>query len=57
MSPSKKSARLGVRLVEVSTQTGVSVQTLINWYKNKPELFETVCVGAAKLIKEKEDNK
>ncbi len=33
-------------LKQVTDLTGVSPQTLDNWYKHKPELFETVLVGS-----------
>lgn len=32
-------------LQEVADLTGVSLQTLINWYKNKPNLFCIVILG------------
>jgi len=32
-------------LKQVSALTGVSPQTLDNWYKHKPELFEIVLMG------------
>lgn len=48
MSPSYRAKTLGCKsLKQVSQKTKQSEQTLINWYKNKPELFEIVCKGVA----------
>lgn len=44
-SPSQKTKASGLKLVEVSNLTGVSIQTLTNWYKNKNELFNVVLSG------------
>lgn len=51
MTASQKAKSMGLRsLTEVSEHTGTSLQTLINWHKNKPELFNVVCLGViAKL--------
>ena len=45
MTPSQKTKASGLKLVEVSNLTGVSIQTLTNWYKNKNELFNVVLSG------------
>ncbi len=53
MKPSEKCKAAGLKsLLELSEITGESVQTLINWHKNKPRLFNVVLRGAAmeKLI-------
>jgi hypothetical protein len=50
-TPSKKAKELGLKsLTQVSELTGQSLQTLTNWFNDKPELFEVVLLGcAAKL--------
>ena len=46
MTASKKAKEKGLTsLKQASVLTGVSPQTLDNWYKHKPELFETVLCG------------
>jgi hypothetical protein len=46
MTPSKKAKKLGLKsLTQVSELTGQSLQTLTNWFNNKPELFEVVLLG------------
>lgn len=45
MTPSQKTKASGLKLVEVSNLTGVSIQTLTNWFRNKPELFDVVLSG------------
>ena len=40
-------------LEEFSKITGVSVQTLINWWKNKLMLFDVTLIGASVLKKDK----
>ena len=54
MKPSERAKALGLKsLAQVSELTGQSVQTLSNWAKNKPELFEVVLLGcAAKLSRQ-----
>ena len=37
-------------LKQVSDLTGVSPQTLDNWCKRKPELFEVVLVGCVAIL-------
>lgn len=46
MTPSQQAKAAGLKsLSQVSEITGVSLQTLINWAKNKPELFGVVLTG------------
>ena len=47
MSPSEQCRAAGLKsLAELAKISGVSVQTLINWHKDKPALFATVVSGA-----------
>ena len=53
MRPHEQCKLIGLNsLVEVSKISGVSIQTLNNWSKNKPSLFEVVLLGS-KTKKEK----
>ncbi len=53
MTPSQTAKALGCKsLSQVSQITGVSLQTLGNWHKDKPELFKVVCIGAVTASKE-----
>tara|TARA_R110002049_G_scaffold294788_1_gene481719 strand:+ start:752 stop:1168 length:417 start_codon:yes stop_codon:yes gene_type:complete len=46
MTASKDAKKIGLKgLMRVSQETGQSMQTLINWHKNKPKLFNTVLFG------------
>ena len=46
MTPSQQAKAAGLKsLLQDSELTGVSIQTLSNWAKNKPELFEVVING------------
>ena len=48
MTPSEVCDTAGLKgLAELRRMTGQSDQTLINWSRNKPELFEIVAIGAA----------
>ncbi len=48
MKPSEKCKAAGLKsLNEISQLSGESVQTLNNWHKNKPRVFELVLRGAA----------
>ncbi len=48
MTPSKKAKSMGLKsLNEVSEMTGQTVQTLINWDRDRPELFRLVLIGCA----------
>lgn len=47
MKPSEKCKSAGLKsLAELSEISGESVQTLNNWHKNKPRLFDLVLMGA-----------
>ena len=47
MPPSEQCKAAGLKsLVELAKISGVSVQTLINWSRDKPQLFATVVAGA-----------
>ena len=52
MTASQLAKRMGLKsLKELSEHTGASLQTLINWHNNKPELFYIVLLGCVtKLI-------
>lgn len=54
MTPSQQCKQAGLKsLAELVRTSGVSEQTLINWHKNKPVLFELLIHGAVfKLSKE-----
>jgi len=56
MTPSKRAKELGCKsLAQVANKTKQSEQTLINWFKNKPDLFKFVCLGVSyEFIKEGE---
>lgn len=45
MKPSEYTKSHGLTLKQIEDATGQSKQTLINWYKNKPELFNVVVQG------------
>ncbi len=46
MTPSQQAKQAGLKsLAQVSRITGVRFQTLNNWAKNKPELFNVVIQG------------
>jgi hypothetical protein len=46
MTPSQQAKAAGLKsLTQVSDITGVSLNTLTNWHKNKPELFRIVLIG------------
>jgi AcrR family transcriptional regulator len=46
MTPSEQAKAQGLRsLAEVVRLSGVSYQTLTNWHRDKPELFEVVLLG------------
>jgi len=50
MTPSQQAKAAGLKsLLQVSELTGVSIQTLSNWAKNKPHLFRVVILGSKKL--------
>lgn len=46
MTASKQAKELGLKsLTQVSELTGQSLQTLTNWFNDKPELFSVVLLG------------
>ena len=46
MTPSQQAKSLGLAsLAEVTRLTGVSKETLTNWHRSKPKLFQIVLVG------------
>jgi hypothetical protein len=46
MTPSQQAKQAGLKsLSQVSELTGASLQTLTNWHKHKPLLFNVVCMG------------
>jgi len=48
MKPSEKCKEAGLKsLAELAEITGESVQTLNNWSKNKPRVFDLVLRGSA----------
>lgn len=50
MTPSQQCKEAGLKsLAELSRLTGVSEQTLINWFHDKPKLFDVVVLGAASI--------
>ena len=50
MTASQKAKSMGLKsLTEVSEHTRTSLQTLINWHKNKPELFNVVLIGCRNI--------
>lgn len=47
MKPSERCKAAGLKsLAELSEICGESVQTLNNWHKNKPRVFDLVLLGA-----------
>ena len=49
MTPSEKAKSLGCKsLGEVSRVSGLSKQTLINWSRNRPFVYEAVCEKVAR---------
>ena len=52
MTPAQQAKAAGLKsLLEVSELTGVSIQTLSNWAKNKPDLFGVVLAGCVDITK------
>jgi len=46
MTPSQQAKSVGIKsLTQVSQITGVSLNTLTNWHRDKPELFRIVLLG------------
>lgn len=47
MTPSEECKAAGLKsLAELSRLTGVQQRTLINWHRDKPQLFKVVVLGA-----------
>jgi len=47
MTPSEQCKQAGLKsLAELAKISGVSVQTLINWHRDKPALFAVAVAGA-----------
>jgi hypothetical protein len=54
-TPSKQAKELGLKsLTQVSELTGQSLQTLTNWFNDKPELFNVVLIGCVQLTTHKQ---
>jgi|TARA_R100001480_G_scaffold46963_2_gene60059 hypothetical protein len=52
VTPSKQAKELGLKsLTQVSELTGQSLQTLTNWFNDKPYLFEIVLLGCVVKLK------
>ena len=48
LTPSQQAKEAGLKnLLQVQQLTGQSAQTLINWHRDKPELFKIVIIGCA----------
>jgi hypothetical protein len=55
MTPAQQAKSVGLKsLTQVSNLTGVSLNTLTNWHRDKPLLFDVVLHGCVKLTKGKE---
>lgn len=53
MKPSDQAKAAGLRsLTEACQLTGQSIQTLINWHRDKPALFAVVLAGCVALKEE-----
>jgi len=51
MTPSQQAKSVGLKsLTQVSEMSGVSLQTLFNWSKDKPKLFNIVLIGCNSRI-------
>ncbi len=51
MTPSQQAKAAGLKsLSQVMGLTGVSLQTLTNWHRDKPELFAVVLLGCLAKI-------
>lgn len=50
-TPSQQTKSVGLKsLTQVSQITGVSLNTLTNWHRDKPELFRIVLLGCVAEI-------
>jgi hypothetical protein len=53
MTPSERAKELGCKsLAHVVKVTEQSEQTLINWFRSRPKVFDACCMYAAKLEQE-----
>ena len=51
MTPAQQAKSVGLKsLTQVSQITGVSLNTLTNWHRDKPELFRIVLLGCTAEI-------
>ena len=51
-SPPYIAQTLGCESVaQVSRVSGVNYRTLMQWAKNKPQVFKTLCMGVAEQVK------
>ena len=56
-TPSQQAKAAGLKsLTSVSDITGVSLQTLTNWHRDKPKLFAAVLAGCVALTIEQGGN-
>jgi len=56
MTPSQQAKALGIKsMKQVSQMTEVSTQTLINWHRDKPELYRVVLLGCTVDLKLTDD--
>jgi hypothetical protein len=52
MTPSQQAKDAGLKsLTQVMDKTGVSLQTLTNWHRDKPKLFAVVVAGCVAVIR------
>ena len=57
MTPSQQAKAAGLKsLLQVSEITGVCVQTLTNWHKNKPALYAVVIAGCVSIVEKGESD-
>ncbi|MGL4600256.1 MAG: hypothetical protein ACRCVE_01865 [Plesiomonas sp.] len=50
MTPSQRAKELGCKsLAQVARATEQSEQTLINWFRSRPKVFDACCMYAAAL--------
>lgn len=51
MTPSQQAKSVGLKsLTQVSQITGVSLNTLTNWQRDKPDLFRIVLLGCKSYL-------
>lgn len=56
-TPSECAKAAGLKsLTQVMELTGVSLQTLTNWHRDKPKLFKTVIIGCNQRITNDQSN-